>query len=130
MSSDLDGAVVVCGPIAGPGGTEHGLHVFAETRPECLAVRAEDEGGESADLLRDEHCLHIEFVSQQVGERLQRGGITAGIGDRRQRKTNQQALVFTKTEPGRGHISEPVHCGDQRIVSTVGRSVRPFGQVD
>ena len=86
------GAVIVGGPVTGSGGAEHGLHILAEAGSQGLAVGAKDEGGEVADLLGDVNVLDVEFVAEQVGERLEGRRVATGDRDRRERETNAKKV--------------------------------------
>ena len=129
MAADIDGAVIVGGPVTGSGGAEHGLHVLAEAGSQRLAVGAKDEGGEVADLLGDVNVLDVEFVAEQVGERLEGRRVATGDRDRRERETNAKTLILAKAKAGGGDVAQTVHRSDEAGLVAVGRGGGPCRQV-
>ena len=129
VAADIDGAVIVGGPVAGSGGAEHGLHVLAEAGSQCLAVGAKDEGGEVTDLLGDVNVLNVEFVAEQVGEGLEGRRVATGDRDRRERETDAKTLILAKAQAGGGDVAQTVHRSDEAGVVAVGRGGGPCRQV-
>ena len=80
VSGHLDGPVVIGGPVAGLGCTDHLLHLGPEAWSENPGIGAEQEVADLFEVLGQFHHLHVHLVADEVCH--PRQGIDALAGNR------------------------------------------------